>query len=64
MAYPLDVGIGASWFGRRRQLFPIRAGGMLESNVEFYIKGEWTYLADTWLEARSLDTLFATGLLV
>ena len=29
-AYPLDVGIGAACFGRRRSLFSIGAGGTLE----------------------------------
>ena len=64
MAYPFEVGIGATWFGRKRRLFSIEAGGTLELSVEFDIEDEWTRLAETWLEARLSDTLFATGLLV
>ena len=40
------------------------SGGALKSSVEFDIEGEWTCLAETWLESRSSDNLFATGLLV
>ena len=36
----------------------------MESSVDFDIEGEWTRLAETWLEDKSSDTIFATGLLV
>ena len=58
------MGISADWFGRRRRLFSIGAGGTLELSGGFEIEGEWTRLAETWLEAWSLETLLATGLLV
>ena len=58
------MGIGADWFVRTRWFFSMGAGGTLESSVELDIGGEWTRLAETWSEARSSDTLFATGLLV
>ena len=62
--YPLEVGVGATWCGIRRTLFAMKSGGMVKSSVGFEIEGEWTRLADTWSEDKSLDTLFATGLLV
>ena len=37
---------------------------MLELSGGFDIKGRWTCLAKIWSEARSSDTIFATGLLV
>ena len=51
-------------FGRRRRFFSIGDGGTLESSGGFETEGEWTRLAETWLEARSSDALFATGFLV
>ena len=33
--YPLEVGVGATWFGIRRTLFAMRAGGMVKLSVEF-----------------------------
>ena len=56
--YLLDVGIGATWFGIRRTLFTMEYGGTVESSVYFEIEGEWTRLADTWLENNSSGTLF------
>ena len=53
-----------AWFGRRRRLFSIGAGGTLESSGGFEIEGEWNHLAEAWLEAWSSETLLATGLLV
>ena len=61
--YLLDVGIGATWFGIRRTLFTMGSCGTVYSSVEFKIEGEWTLLADTWLENNSSDTLFSIGLL-
>ena len=37
--YPLEVGVGATWFGIRRTLFAMRDGGMVNSSVEFEIEG-------------------------
>ena len=62
--YPLEVGVGATWFGIRRTLFAMRDGGMVNSSVEFEIEGGWTSPTETWFEDKSSDTLFATGLLV
>ena len=58
------MGIGAAWFGISRRLFSIGDGGTMISVGVFDIEGGWNRLLDTWLEARSLDTLFATGFLV
>ena len=38
--------------------------GTVESSVDFEIEGEWNRLEEIWSEDKSLDTLFATGLLV
>ena len=62
--YPLEVVIGATWFGIRRTFFEMGAGGTVELSAEFEIEVEWTRLAETWSEDESLDTLFANGLLV
>ena len=62
--YPLEVGIGAAWFGIRRRFFAMGDGDTVESSVEFEIKGEWTHLAETCSEDKSLNTIFTTGLLV
>ena len=35
----LEVGIGADWFGRRRRLFSIGAGGTLKSSGGSISKG-------------------------
>ena len=37
LLYPLEVGIGAAWFVRRRRFFSIRASGTLESSRGFKI---------------------------
>ena len=62
--YPLEVGIGATWFGIRRTFLAMGDGGTEESSVEFEIEGEWTCIAETCPEEKFSDTLFATGLLV
>ena len=62
--YLLEVGVGATWFGIRRTFFAMGAGGTVKSGVEFEIEGGWTSPTETWFEAKSSDTLFATGLLV
>ena len=64
MVYPLEVGIGATWFGINITLFLMGAGVTVESSVEFEIEGEWTRLEETWSEDKLLDTIFTTGLLV
>ena len=45
--YPLEVGIGAAWFGRRRSFFSIGADSTLESSGGLRIEEEWTRLAET-----------------
>ena len=45
--YPLEVGVGAIRFGIRRTVLAMRAGGTVESSVEFDMDGEWTYLSET-----------------
>ena len=45
--YPLEVGIGATRFGIRINVFAIGANGTVESSVEFETEGEWTCLAET-----------------
>ena len=62
--YPLEVGIGANWFGIRRTFFAMGYDGTVESSVDFEIEGEWNRLEEIWSEDKSSDTLFATGLLV
>ena len=70
MAYPLEVGIGATWFGRRRRFFSGGAGVTLESsggcggNTGIWINGGCTRLAEMWLESLSSETRFSTGFLV
>ena len=62
--YPLEVVIGATWFGIRRTLFSMGSDVTVESSVKFEIDGGWIRLAETYLEYKSSDTLFAAGLLV
>ena len=63
------MGIGAAWFFRRRRFFSGGDGGTLDlsggcgGNSVLCIDGEWTRLAETWSEAVSSETRFATGLL-
>ena len=70
MAYPLEVGIGAAWFGRSRRFFSGGVGGTMESiggcggNTVLWIDGEWTCIEEKWWEALSSETSFATGLLM
>ena len=53
-----------------RRFFSGGAGGTLDfsgvwgGNTVLYIYGEWTCLANMWLEALSYETLFSTVLLV
>ena len=60
--YLLEVGVGATQFGISRMVFAVGAGGTVESIVVFEIEGEWTRLAETWLEEEFFDIRLATGL--
>ena len=60
--YPLEVGVGETWFGIRRAVFDMGYGGTVESIVLFEMEGEWTCLADIWSEEDSSDIRLATGL--
>ena len=70
MAYPLEVGIGATWFGRRKRFFLGGAGVTLESsggcggNTLIWVYGGCTRLSNMWLESSSSETRFSTGFLV
>ena len=61
--YPLGLGVGATWFGIRRTVLSIEAGGNVESIVVFEMEGEWTCLAEIWSDEESSDTHLASGLL-
>ena len=61
--YPLEVGVGAERFGIRRTVLSIEVGGNVESIVVFEMEGEWTCLADIWLDEESSYTRVAAGLL-
>ena len=50
--YPLEVGIGATWFGIRRTFFVMGYGGTVESSVDFEIEGEWNRLSESWSEYK------------
>ena len=45
-------------------MFSVVVGGTLESSGGLVIEGGWTRLAETWAEALSSETLFATNFLV
>ena len=44
------MGVGETRFGIRRTLFAMGDGGTMESIFEFEMKGEWTRIAENWLE--------------
>ena len=62
LLYPLEVGVGATWFGIRRTLFDMGAGGTVESIVVFEMEGKWTRLAEIWSEEESSDIRLSTRL--
>ena len=57
------MGVGAALFGIRRTVFDIGDSGTVESIVVFEMEGEWTCLAEIWLDEELSDTRLETGLL-
>ena len=52
------MGVGATWFGIRRTLFAMGAGGTVESIVLFEMEGECTRLSETWSEEEYLISVW------
>ena len=69
MAYPLEVGIGADWFGIRRRFVSGETGGTLyliggyRGNYVVGIDGECTHLSETLSYAVSSEARFVPVLL-
>ena len=69
MAYPLDVGIGKAWFGRRRRFVSGVTGDTLDlvggygGNSVLCIDGEWTHLSETFSNVVFYEARFAPVLL-
>ena len=65
----MEVGIGASWLGRRRRFVSVGAGGTLDSvggyggNYVLCIDMEWNRLAEELSDAVSYEACFAPVLL-